>query len=276
MLEMGLTEWSVLLSLMFALGAGAGFLAGLLGIGGGIVLVPGLYYLFKHLGFDGDVLMHMSVGTSLAVIIPTGFISARAHIKKGAVRIDLVKRIGAGIIIGVGAGTLIADYISGDSLKLVFACTLILFAGLMQIDPQKFRLRNDVPSRPWTELAGVIVGTLSTLMGVGGATLNVPFLTLHGVPIHTAVGTSSAIGPLIAIPGAIGFIVIGWNQSGLPPLSLGYVNLLAMLAIVPFSMLAAPWGVRAAHGVSVVTLRQIFSAFIVIVAARMLYSALAE
>lgn len=276
MYELGMTEWSLLISLMLGLGLCAGFLAGLLGIGGGVILVPGLYYIFKHLGFEADVLMHLAIGTSLAVIIPTGFVSVRAHLKRGAVRIDLVKKIGIGIVLGVGIGTLIADYVSGDSLKLVFALTLILFAGIMQVNPQKFQFRDDVPPQPWTGLAGGVIGILSTLMGIGGATLNVPFMTLNGVPIHTAVGTSSAMGPLIAIPGAIGFVIIGWGQGGLPPFSIGYVNLLALIVLAPFSMLAAPWGARVAHSVSVPVLRRVFSFFIVIVAAKMLYSALAE
>ena len=268
------TEWGMLLALMITLGGVAGFLAGLLGIGGGIVLVPGLYFVFKYLGFDPDLMMHVAVGTSLAIIIPTGLSSARAHWKKAGVRFDLVRRIGIGIGIGVVIGTLIADRVSGETLKLVFACALVFFAGLMQINPERFRLRDDVPPQPIPLLAGSIIGTLSTLMGIGGATMNVPFMALNGVSMHRAVGTASALGPLIAIPGAIGFILIGWNHSGLPPLSLGFVNLLAAAVIVPVSVTVAPYGARVAHAVSVKSLRRVFSIFMIIIAIKMLYGVL--
>src|SRR5688572_31391884 len=130
-------DWAVLLTLMLVLGACAGFLAGLLGIGGGIVLVPGLFYVFTHLGFDPDHMMHVAVGTSLAIIIPTGISSARAHNRRGAVNFDLVKQIGIGIVIGVGIGTVIADHVSGDGLQFFFASALFAVAGLMLIDPAK-------------------------------------------------------------------------------------------------------------------------------------------
>lgn len=272
--DLSVTDWMVLVSLIIGLGGVAGFMAGLLGIGGGVVLVPGLYYIFGMLGFPPDHLMHVAVGTSLTIIIPTGISSARAHIKKNGVRFDLVKRIGIGIVLGVGVGTFVADYISGQNLKIVFSCALMVFAAIMQIDPQKFRLCDDVPPQPWSGMAGGLIGILSSLMGIGGATLNVPYMSLHGVPIHTAVGTSSAMGPLIAIPGAIGFIWIGWGLDHLPPYSLGYVNLLAALAIMPISVLCAPWGARVAHRVSVKKLRLVFSVFIILVAVKMLHGAL--
>lgn len=267
-------EWVQLIGLILALGGLAGFLAGLLGIGGGMILVPGLYYLFSSLGFTHPELMHVAVGTSLAIIIPTGISSARAHWKKGSVRIDVVKKLGVGIVLGVGIGTLIADMLSGQNLKMVFAIALFVFAGLMQIQPEKFHLRADLPAQPWPSLAGMVVGLLSTLMGIGGATLNVPYLTLNGVPIHTAIGSSSAMGPLIALPGAIGFILIGWGVEGLPPLSLGYINLLAAAVIAPVSVLVAPLGAHAAHRFSVKAMRRVFSFFIIIVAAKMLYDLL--
>ena len=263
----------VLIPLLLALGAAAGFMAGLLGIGGGIILVPGLYFLFKTLGYPAEMLMHLSVGTSLAIIIPTGLSSARAHYKRGAVRFDLVRHIGPGIVAGVIAGTAIADRLSGQSLTIVFAAALIFFAALMQIPP---KVRDDASHtirQPKGTLGGLVVGALSSLMGIGGATLNVPFMTLNGVPIHNAVATSSALGPLIALPGTIGFIVIGLGAEGLPPFSVGYINLLAALVIAPVSVIAAPYGAKAAHAVSVTVLRRIFSAFIVIVAVKMIWEA---
>lgn len=267
-------EWAELLILMVVLGGLGGFMAGLLGVGGGVILVPGIYFIFTWLGFEAGELMHVAVGTSLAIIILTGWSSARAHYKKGAVRFDLVKKIGIGIVIGVGIGTLIADRISGDGLKMVFAVALFAVAAMMQINPEKFRLRDDVPAQPWPAFAGGLIGILSTLMGIGGATMNVPYMTLNGIPIRTAVGTASALGPIIAIPGSLGFILIGLNAPDLPPFSLGYISLPALAIITPISVLAAPWGAHVAHKVSVGALRRIFSIFIVIVAAKMFYGAI--
>lgn len=257
----------VLLPLLAGLGLLSGFMAGLLGIGGGIILVPGLYFLFKTLGYDPALLMHMAVGTSLAIIIPTGIISARSHNKRGAVRWDVVKKIGPGIVIGVVAGTATADYLSGDSLTVIFAVALIGLAVLMQLSPVE--KENATLNQPLASIGGFGVGWLSSLMGIGGATLNVPFMTMHGISIHRAVGSSSALGPFIALPGTIGFIVIGWNVIGLPAFSWGYVNLVAMLLIIPFSMLAAPLGVRAAHGLPVKKLRLVFALFVLAVAIKM-------
>ncbi len=263
----------LLLPLLAILGMAAGFMAGLLGIGGGIILVPGLFFLFKTLGYSPDILMHMAVGTSLAIIIPTGISSAMAHYRKGAVRKDLIFHIGPGIVAGVIAGTALAGVLSGQALTFIFAGALFVFAFLMQIPP---KVRDDglhSVNQPKGTLGGFAVGTLSSLMGIGGATLNVPFMTLNGVSIHQAVATASALGPLIALPGAIGFIVIGAGQAGLPPMTLGYINFLAVMLIAPASVLAAPYGARAAHAVSVVMLRRIFSAFVVIVALKMIWDA---
>lgn len=264
----------ILVPLLIVLGLASGFMAGLLGIGGGIILVPGLFFLFKTLGYAPDILMHLSVGTSLAIIIPTGISSARAHWKRGAVRIELLKHIGPGIVLGVAAGTLIADILSGHQLTLVFAGALLFFAVLMQIPP---KVREDASHTIGVikgTIGGFFVGILSSLMGIGGATLNVPFMTLNGVGIHNAVATASALGPFIAIPGTIGFVLIGWDHAGLPPFSLGYINLLAALLIAPLGVLAAPYGAAAAHKVSVKALRRIFSLFIIIVAAKMMWEAL--
>jgi uncharacterized membrane protein YfcA len=271
MSALSLPEWFQLIGLIVALGGIAGFMAGLLGVGGGMILVPGLYYLFSFLGYDHPNLMHLAVGTSLAIIIPTGLSSARAHWRRGGVRMDIVKQLGTGIVVGVGVGAVIADMLSGHGLKMIFAIALFVFAGLMQIQPEKLKLRSHLPAQPWPSLAGVVVGILSTLMGIGGATLNVPYLTLNGVPIHTAIGSSSAMGLLIALPGAIGFMIIGWHQQGLPPLSIGYVSVLALAVIAPVSVLAAPLGARAAHAIPVKMMKRVFSLFVVIIAAKMLY-----
>lgn len=266
-----MAQAALLIPLLLLLGVTSGILAGLLGIGGGIVLVPGLYHLFHHLGYDPDILMHLAVGTSLAIIIPTGISSARSHAKKGAVDMGLVRMIAFGLIAGVMAGAFIAGNISGNSLTIVFAVALTVFAFLMNIPP---RVASEKPlSQPTASIGGFVVGVLSSLMGIGGATLNVPFMTLHGVPIHRAVGSSSAMGPLIAIPGTIGFAIIGWHISGLPPLSFGYINMAAFAVIAPASVLAAPLGVMLAHKLNVKHLRIVFSVFLIVVAAKMAWGA---
>lgn len=269
-------EFFPLIIALLALAAVAGFLAGLLGIGGGLVLVPGLYYIFNHLGYTADNIMHLAVGTSLATIVATGLSSARAHHKRGGVRFDLVKTIGVGMVMGVVIGTYIASETTGMGLKIIFASALVFFAILMQVNLQKFNLFQDIPKQPWPTLVGTVIGTICTLMGIGGAALNVPYMTLHNVPIHKAIGTSAALGLLIAIPGVIGFLFIGHleaqgNGSELPPFSIGYVNFLALALIVPVTVFMAPVGVSVTHKFSVKTLRRVFSLFLMVIAIRMIF-----
>lgn len=271
-----MSELLIFLPLLIFLGAVSGFAAGMLGIGGGIILVPGLYYIFSSLGYPPEHLMHVAVGTSLAVIVPTGFVSARAHAKKNSVRFDLVKKIGIGIVLGVGIGTLAANQISGDALKLFFACALLVLAFFMQLDPDKWQYRGAIPPQPWPGMVGVVMGAIATLMGIGGATMNVPYMTLHGVPMRQAIGSTAAMGVLVAVPGALGFLWIGWGEAAVPPFTLGYINLLASAVLIPFSVICAPYGAQAAHCVPVRNLRLIFSAFMVCVALHMGYGAIFE
>ena len=265
-------DWVYLLLLMFSLAGLAGFLAGLLGIGGGLVLVPGLYFVFNLLGYEGHAIMHLAVGTSLATIVATGSSSARAQWKRGSVRFDLVKKIGFGMVIGVGAGTFIASEVSGLTLQAFFAVTLVILAAVMRVNPDKIKLFDDVPPQPWPGLAGIIVGTVSTLMGIGGAALNVPYMTLSNVPIHKAVGSASAMGLMVAVPGAIGFLLIGLgNTENFPPFTVGYINLVALAVIIPVTVLIAPVGVSVAHHFSTKMLRRVFSIFMIIIALKMLF-----
>lgn len=264
----------LLVFLMLAIGAAAGFLAGLLGVGGGVVLVPGLYFAMTSLGYDSESIMHVAVGTSLAVIIPTGLSSVRAHWKREAVDMTLVRQIGIGIIFGVVIGTFIANVISGTSLKGIFGCALLVMSGFMLINPARFTFAKAIPPQPWTALAGSIIGAVSSLIGIGGATLSVPFMSVCKVPMHRAVGTASALGLIIAIPATIGFMLIGLGVDGRPPYSLGYINLLAWAIIVPISVMVAPLGAAAAHKLPVARLRIGFAIFILIVAVKMLVDTL--
>ncbi|MCB9987737.1 MAG: sulfite exporter TauE/SafE family protein [Rhodospirillales bacterium] len=257
---------------MIPIGMLAGFMAGLLGVGGGIILVPALHYLFIVSGYGSDAMMHMAVGTSLAVIIPTGLSSVRAHWHRGAVRLDLLKAIGPGILLGVIGGTFIAGVISGADLKAFFSVALIGLALLMLLDPARFTPFLRLPPQPVPVLTGSVIGVVSTLMGIGGATLSVPFMRWCRVDMKEAVATASALGVIIAIPATAGFLFLGWQEKEteiLPPLSLGFVNGLAWAVLVPASVVAAPWGARAAHALPVQHLRKLFAFLIAVLAVRM-------
>lgn len=264
--SLALPEWIVLLAALMALGGVAGFLAGLLGIGGGAILVPGLFYIFTAPGFEDTALMHMAVGTSLAVIVPTGLVSARAHMKRGAVDFDLVRQIGPGIIAGALAGTVLADHLAGETLKIIFAAAIIFLAMLMVYDPSRLFNFERGLHQPFAASAGGVIGLISTLIGIGGATLSVPWMSMNKVAIHRAIGTAAALGLVIAVPAAIGFVVIGWGEAGRPPFSLGYVSAPAWAAIVLVSALAAPLGAATAHNVPVDLMRKGFAMFMVVVA----------
>ncbi len=257
------------IALIACVGMLAGLLSGLLGVGGGIILVPGLYMLFTLLGYTPDALMHVCVGTSLAIIIPTGISSARAHWKRGAVDRDTLKKIAPYLVVGVAVGSIAIRFISGESLTLFFAGMLLVIALLLQIDPEKYRWRTALPAQPEPALAGGVIGFISTLMGIGGASLNVPYMVMNGLTIHRAVATASVMGPVIGLPGMIGFIAAGWHAPDLPPYSLGYINLAAVALIIPFSVLCAPVGVHLAHRFSKTLLRRCFSVFLLIVAVKM-------
>ncbi len=265
-------DWAYLFTLMFCLAGLSGFLAGLLGIGGGLVLVPGLYFIFHLLGYQGDTIMHLAVGTSLATICASSLSSAWAHYKKGGVRFDWVKKIGIGLVVGVGIGTLIASHVSGLWLQIFFAVTLVVLAGLMRVNPEKIKPFKKSPSNVWSVFVGGIIGIISTLMGIGGAALNVPYMVFNKVPIHQAIGSAAMMGFFIAIPGAFGFLIIGQGQEAdLLPFSIGYINLLALAVLIPVSVIVAPIGAYFSHKFSTKRLRSIFGIFMIIVAAKMIF-----
>ncbi len=262
-------DFGVLLILFAVLGGVTGFVSGLLGVGGGVIVIPGLYFIFSYLGFEADSFMHMFIGTSLAVIVPTGLSSMRAHWRRDSVDFDLVKHIGPGIFFGVIVGIGLASHLSGIALKQFFSITLLMLAVVMVSDPVKFQLHHRVPPQPWAAKAGFFIGMVSTLIGIGGASFNVPFMTMCRVPIHKAIGTATALGLVIAVPATIGFIAIGWEQPNLPPYSLGYVSWPAWAMIIPFSVLLAPLGAKMAHVLPVDMLRRVFALFILLVGIKM-------
>jgi uncharacterized membrane protein YfcA len=260
-----------LAAILVGTGCVAGVLAGLLGVGGGIVVVPVLYTMLGQLEIDPSVRMHVAVGTSLASIVLTSIGSARAHHRRGAVDVDLLKRWGPFILAGSVGGVLVASLVSGDALTTVFAVVALVVAAYMAFSPADFRLRDRLPTGPAGALSGFAIGGTSAMMGIGGGTLCVPYFNLFGYPVHRAVGTAAAIGLIIALPAAIGFIISGWGIPALPQASAGHVNLLGLVLIAPFASLTAPLGARIAHGLKPRTLKLAFALFLLATAIRMLF-----
>ncbi len=264
-----------LIATLVIAGLAAGFMSGLLGIGGGGILVPVLYEAFGLAGVPEYVRMHMALGTTLAVIAPTVLRSFAAHSARGAVDMDVVKRIAPWVACGVIVGTLIAHASSSVALRWVWVIFGSLLALKMALGRDDWRIADQLPQPPWLESAGFVIGIISTLMGIGGATFTVPLLTLHGRGLLQSVATATGIGPVIAVPGLIGYIWSGWGAAGLPPFSLGYVNAAALL-IIPLSVFAAPYGVRLAHGIHKRTLELAFAAFLTCVVARFLWTLIGQ
>jgi len=246
----------------------AGVLAGMLGIGGGIVIVPMLYYLLTYFGFDQAIIMHVAVGTSLFIIIPTGLRSAFEHSKRGSFNQSIFKKW----FIPIALGSILGSYLAGIS---TFKGLTLLFATLaLLVSYQMFRSsRKDETLRtirhPLLNISPFFIGIFSSMMGIGGGNLSVPIMSYMGIEIRKAIGTSSALGIVIAIPGSIGFMISGYSLPSLPDYSLGYVNLLYAGLIIPLTILFVPFGVRLAHRFERNRLQTIFSVLLAITAIKM-------
>jgi uncharacterized membrane protein YfcA len=249
----------------------SGTLAGLLGVGGGIVIVPVLFNVFPAFGIPEAVQMKLAVGTSLATIIPTSIQSARKHYAKGAIDVPMLKSLAPSILLGVVLGTILAIWLKGQALSAVFAVIAVLVAINMGFTGVDFKIRDSLPRGVGRQAIGGFIGTVSAMMGIGGGTVGVPILSMFGTPIRSAVATASVFGLIISIPATIGFIWGGWGDPLLPPYSLGYVNLIGFALIVPSSLLATPWGVHLAHTIPPLALKRAFALFLAITAARMIY-----
>ncbi|NOZ43362.1 MAG: sulfite exporter TauE/SafE family protein [Alphaproteobacteria bacterium] len=260
-----------LILLMLATGLIGGVLAGLMGIGGGIVIVPVLDFALGFIGVDADVRMHVAVATSLATIIPTSLSSSRAHYRRGAVDFSLVRQWGPAIFAGAALGSWIAARVDSSALAAIFAGVALLVAIKMILPLEKIQLADRVPGGASGVICPGIIGVISTMMGIGGGALNVTALTIFNVPIHRAVGTSAFFGLLIAVPGTIGFMITGIGHPLLPPGSVGFVNVIGFAILSPATFVAAPFGARIAHALSQRQLSMIFGGFLLIVAVRMLY-----
>ncbi len=257
-----------------ASGVASGLLAGVLGIGGGAVLVPVFYQVFGLLGVDEAVRMHLSVGSSLAIIVPTSIRSFTGHYARGAVDVALLKNFLLSVPIGVVLASATAAWISSEGLRVIFAVMISAFGIRMLLNRENWTLGRDLPGKPATFGIGMVLGYFSTLMGIGGGIMNNTFMTLYGRPIHQAVATSSGVGVMIAIPGTIGYIWAGWGDPRLPVFSTGFINWIAVALVIPIALVVTPYGVRIAHALKKRQLEIGFGVFCLFVAGRFAVSLL--
>ena len=265
------SKMATILVMYCVVGAAAGILAGLLGIGGGLVIVPMLVFCFSRQGISEEAIMHLALGTSMASIMFTAVSSFWFHHRRGAVRWLVVRRIVIGIFVGTFLGSCVAASLSTRFLKGFF----VIF--LYYVAVQMLTGRKPKPGRQLLGAAGMfgvgnVIGGVSSLVGIGGGTLSVPFMLWCNIPLHEAIGTSAAIGFPIAVAGALGYVFNGLSAANLPGYSLGYVYLPALLGIICASVLTAPLGVHLAHSLPVDRLKRLFAGLLLVVATRMLIS----
>ena len=271
-----------LAALLVAVGALAGFLGGIFGIGGGAILVPVFYECFRISGVPLDVRMPLCIGTSLAIIIPTSIRSYRAHQARGAVDMEILRSWWQPVLAGIVLGSVIARYAPERLFKIVFVMVAYSAAARLLLARESWKFGDDLPKGPLMKAYGFFVGLLSTLMGVGGGLFANLLMTFYGRPIHRAVATSAALAALISILGAIGYVYAGWPAAAhYPdvaalqwPFAIGYVSIIGTALVMPTSLLVAPLGVRAAHAMSKRTLEMAFGSYLVIVGSRFVMSLL--
>jgi uncharacterized membrane protein YfcA len=261
-------EWWTVYLLM---GLFVGFFAGLLGIGGGLILVTLMAYLFTLQGFPADRLLHLALGTSIASIIFTSLSSLRAHHKHGAVRWDILRMAVPGLVVGTLLGTVVADLLQSKYLAIFFVIFVYYSAAQMfaNVKPKPTR---QLPGTAGMIAVSLVIGVVSSLVGVGGGVMTIPLMNLCNVPMRQAIGTSAALGLPIAVAGTAGFIATGWGKDHLPALSVGYVYLPALVGIVIGTFITVPWGARMAHSMPVTRLTKIFAVILFILATKMLWS----
>ncbi len=260
----------IYLAFYLGLGLVSGFIAGLLGVGGGLVMVPALVWAFSQQGFSPDYTIHLALATSLAVIIPTALSSLRAHHQHGAVDWLTVRRIAPGILLGTLLGGLAAAKLSDSSLRIFFTFFLFYAATQMLLGFKPPAARS-LPGMAGMTVVGGVIGLISSWVGIGGGTMSVPFLTWCNVGLRRAIGTSSAIGLPIAIAGSIGYAISGLSVVSLPAATFGFIYWPAMLAVALGSGLTAPWGARATHRLPVQIIKKIFAGLLYLIAVRMAY-----
>lgn len=263
-----------LVLVLMALGLGTGFAAGLLGIGGGMIMVPLLTIIFAANGFSNEHIVHMAIATSLATILFTSMSSVRAHHKRGAIRWKIAFLLIPGVLMGSWAGPMIAARLNTRWLAGVFG-VFVIISAINMLRPKKSHSGGTMPGPGSMTAAGFGIGTLSGLVGAGGGFITVPFLSWRGVPIHNAVATSAVMGFPIAMSGTLSYVYQGWQIGGLPLASMGYVYLPALACIATASILSAPLGAKAAHAMNVRQLRTVFACLLFVLASYMLWKAFA-
>lgn len=261
-----------LLAILMAVGAFAGLLAGLLGVGGGIVLVPAFYYLFAGLGYGSASLMQVCLATSLATIIVTSIRSVLAHHRRGAVDWDILRQWAVPIALGALLGVMVVARLRSQTLQVIFGVMVLAIALYMAFGKASWRLSDHLPGGLFRAWFGPLMGFLSVLLGIGGGSIGTPMLSLHGVPIHRAVATSAGFGVIIAAPSALGFLLTPVPQA--PPYTLGAVNIPAFLVVIAMTTFTAPLGAALAHRLDPKPLKRIFAGFLMLVALNMLRKAL--
>ncbi len=259
---------------LLTMGGLAGLMAGLLGIGGGALIVPVLVIVFEDQSVNPQIIMQLALGTSLATIIFSAISSASAHYRRGTLDVTIFRRITPAIVVGTLLGAALADHLTSRTLQWLFVVFMFAIAAQFARGTTVTRAHARLPGLVGMNLAGTIIGVVSALFGIGGGSLSVPFMTWCSVPVKRAIGTSAAIGLPIAVGGAVGYIIAGWNEPSLPPWSLGYVVLPAFAGIVVASTAAAPLGARLAHRLSEKVLRRIFALFVALLGLRMLWGLL--
>ena len=280
MIDLAASELIWLAVTLVVAGVVMGLFAGLFGVGGGAIVIPVLYEVFRITGVPEEVRMPLCVGTSLAIIIPTSISSFRSHLARGAVDMDILRRWAAPVVVGVVIASALARYAPEQLFKIIFVAMLGFSSIRLLFWPDGWKLAEEMPGRMLMSVYGFIIGAISALMGIGGGQIANLFMTFHGRTIHQAVATSSGLGALIAVPGMLGFIYAGWPraaefQNVVPlqfPWALGYVSLIGTLLVIPTSTLVAPLGARLAHVLTKRQLEVAFGLFLLSVSVRFLVS----
>ena len=262
-----------MLVLLMAIGAFAGVLAGLLGVGGGIILVPAFFYAFQTLGYDSPQLMQICLATSLATIIVTSTRSVLSHNKKGAVDWEILRGWAPGIVVGAVLGVMVAASLRSVTLQAVFGILALVIGVYMATSQAHWRLGDDMPKGLRRITLSPALGFLSVLMGIGGGSFGVPVMTLYGVPIHRAVATAAGF-VIIAVPSVIGFLLFQVDPATRPPFTIGAVNFVAFFITIAMTLITAPLGVKLAHAMDPKPLKRVFAVFLTLVALNMLRKAL--
>ena len=266
-------EIALLVAAVMAAGVATGILAGLFGIGGGAIIVPVLYEIFRILGVPEEVRMQLCVGSSMAIIVPTTIRSYIAHRAKGLVFDDVMRRWAVPAVAGVAAGSVIAYFAPSAVFKVVFTVVVTVIAIKLLLGRDNWRIADDFPGQPAMIGYGFLIGITSSLMGVSGGSVSNMIQTLHGKPLHNAVATSAGLGVPITIAGTIGLMIAGWPQMALlPPFSVGYVSLLGVAIMAPVSSFTAPYGARLAHRLSKRQLEIGFGLLLLLVSTRFVAS----